>query len=79
MIEIYCFFGWILIFCILESCAQKANEEYIDGGPPCQAICGELNSPCYEAWLLPPKQCYCKENFARSGGEFGPCIPISQC
>ncbi|XP_076480784.1 venom metalloprotease inhibitor isoform X2 [Bombus vancouverensis nearcticus] len=57
---------------------NRPNEEY-HCGSACQTTCATLGQRCPIINIRCNDACYCKEGYARYGGDSGMCVPISQC
>ncbi|XP_050594403.1 inducible metalloproteinase inhibitor protein-like [Bombus affinis] len=72
----------LMVFCTATSAGKlvcnRPNEEYRCGSA-CQTTCATLGQRCPIVNIRCNDACYCKEGYARYGGDTGMCVSISQC
>ncbi|XP_073968011.1 inducible metalloproteinase inhibitor protein-like [Bombus fervidus] len=72
----------LTVLCTVTSAGKLAcnrpNEEY-HCGSACQTTCATLGQRCPITNIRCNDACYCKEGYARYGGDTSACVPISQC
>jgi hypothetical protein len=59
----------------IEECSE--NEEFLQCGPNCPPVCGQLKEPCYVNFIVCPHGCFCLNGFARNA--MGKCVKIEDC